>query len=110
MNINKLEERLRDYEEKYNVMENSKTVKQHKIRFANNLSNLLQLNDISKAEFSKIIGISPSSVGYWTEGKTLPHEETRRKIAYMFKLHELDLYNENLEKQMEANNEYQTTS
>lgn len=56
-----------------------------KIRFKENLRNILNANDISNKEFALLMDVAPSAVTSWLNGRTFPKEpETLVKIASFF--------------------------
>ena len=60
--------------------------------FAEALGVLLRERGINQSEFAKKIGVTPTSVSRWMNGKEVPVSNTIDKIAEFFKIHPAFLF------------------
>lgn len=59
--------------------------------FIKNLKSLLKTNDLNYADFSKKIGVRPSTVSMWMSGRSFPRIDVLEKIAQLFNITVNDL-------------------
>lgn len=59
--------------------------------FAENLSNLLDLNNISQRDIAKILSVSSSTVSNWCTGQKIPRMDKIERIASYFGVTKSDL-------------------
>ncbi len=68
------------------VSSDMKVIKENRLSFAQMLCSLIENAGLNHREFALALDVSPSSVHYWTQGKTVPQSSIVDKLCEFFEI------------------------